>query len=603
MACRRKWEWPRREALEIKASPLICAFWRKTGMDLTVASVKLCWEPTLRTLYHQRDNGPTTHIISYLDELAVHVPNLDAWDQMVLPTAVAILHALTEAELYGYCRDQAVDLGLVMLAAQFWVMEEGGAYLCTVRALVFEGSILAYNPAMNEAEWVPVHSLANDLSWTEERPTVALVNYVPCIPAEAAWITRLRASRIVSCPGNDSSISAEEEEAWHSDTQSTNPPTDTDPEAGDETEDGTGGQTDPEDAAERNRWWQPWNWEAIMEEAEGLAYDDLWSDSDTTVMGVNGLQGPALSLHDEAPELPRDCQWCTTLAGTYKHIYRGHDDVAHCPLYTLASWDCQERTKVLHQEGKLGSAWSGHKRASRSRKRSRSSSRHHSRTPALRDWSGHSCCPPPNMLPRCHCGEPLSPGTNTMCKLPLAINIPTYTWFSHLARGMARASLDDEEAREDDFQTPHTPVCRVVRQYGGSRGELATEQMEASRGSPAWWSFVQMDISKEEPETLEHIDPHWRAMHWLQVAVQGIADKEVPWYELVAPLTLGAEGMALSLAKHLVMVWLWNIKVHREDNCPPALSILNIGQFITDEEIAGGMGQPHWFMAYSCALQ
>ena len=105
---------------------------------------------------------------------------------------------------------------------------------------------------MNKAEWVPVHSLANDLSWAEERSTVALANYVPCIPAEAAQITRLGASRIVSCPHDNSSTLAEEEEAWHSDTQSTNPPTDTDPEAGDENEDRAGGQTDPEDAAERN---------------------------------------------------------------------------------------------------------------------------------------------------------------------------------------------------------------------------------------------------------------------------------------------------------------------------------------------------------------
>ena len=38
------------------------------------------------------------------------------------------------------------------------------------------------------------------------------------------------------------------------------------------------------------------------------------------------------------PELPRDCQWCTVLAGTFKHIYRGHDDVAHCPPYTPVSY-------------------------------------------------------------------------------------------------------------------------------------------------------------------------------------------------------------------------------------------------------------------------
>ena len=257
-----------------------------------VASIKLCWEPTPRALYHQRDNGPTAHIISYLDELAVHVPTLEAWDQMVWPTAVAIPCALTEAELYSYTRGQAVDLGPMMPAAQFWIMEEGGAYLCTMRALVFEGIILAYNPTMNEAEWVPVRGLANDLSLVEERSTVALVNYVLCTPAEVARITRLGAGRIVSCPGNDSSTSTEEEEAWHSDTQSTNPPTDTDPKARDESEDRAGGQTNPGDAAKRDQQWCPQNWEAIMEEAEGLAYDDPWSDSNAMVRGVDGSQGP-----------------------------------------------------------------------------------------------------------------------------------------------------------------------------------------------------------------------------------------------------------------------------------------------------------------------
>ena len=171
---------------------------------------------------------------------------------MVWPTTAAILHALTEAELYGYCQGQAVDLSPIMPAAQFWVTEEGGAYLCTARALVFEGSILMYNPTLNEAEWVPACGIANDLSWAEERSAVALANYVMCAPVEDAWIARLGAGRIVSCPSNDSSTSAEEEEAWHSDTQSTNPPTDTDPEAGDESQDGAGGQTNPGDTAERD---------------------------------------------------------------------------------------------------------------------------------------------------------------------------------------------------------------------------------------------------------------------------------------------------------------------------------------------------------------
>ena len=33
------------------------------------------------------------------------------------------------------------------------------------------------------------------------------------------------------------------------------------------------------------------------------------------------------------------------------------------------------------------------------------------------------------------------------------------------------------------------------------------------------------------------------------------------------------------------------------------LTILNIGQFMTEEETAGGVGEPHWFVAYSHTLQ
>ena len=192
-AHRWKWVWPTREALEVKVSPLVHPFWEETGMDLTVASIKLCWEPAPRAIYHKTEDGPIAHIITYMDELVVRVPSLDAWDQLVWPSTVAIPRVLTEAELYGYCHSQVVNLGPVMLVAQFRVTDKAGAYLCIVRALVFEGSVLAYNPAKNEAEWVSAHGLNNDLTWAEERSAVALANYVPRIPEEAAQIARLGA--------------------------------------------------------------------------------------------------------------------------------------------------------------------------------------------------------------------------------------------------------------------------------------------------------------------------------------------------------------------------------------------------------------------------
>ena len=167
---------------------------------------------------------------------------------------------------------------------------------------------------------------------------------------------------------------------------------------------------------------------------------------------------------------------------------------------------------------------------------------------------------------------------------------------------MVRASLD-EDVWEDDFQTLHMPVCCVVWCDRGGCGEPAVGRMEPAEGSPGWQSYYQVDVGKEEVEALESINPQWRATCWLQMAVQGITKEEMLWYELVIPLTSGAEGAILSLAKHLLMVWRCSMKVHGEDACPSAPTILNIRQFMTEEEVAEGVGEPHWFVAYSHALQ
>ena len=67
--------------------------------------------------------------------------------------------------------------------------DEAGTYLCVAQALVFEGSVLAYNPTRDKAEWVPTHGL----TWAEEKSAVALVNYMPCVSQEVACIARLGA--------------------------------------------------------------------------------------------------------------------------------------------------------------------------------------------------------------------------------------------------------------------------------------------------------------------------------------------------------------------------------------------------------------------------
>ena len=282
----------------------------------------------------------------------------------------------------------------------------------------------------------------------------------------------------------------------------------------------------------------------------------------------------------------------------------------------LGSWDCQERIETLRRGGGLSSMQSRWRRASQPRRRSRSSLRHHSQTPAQGNRDGHSrgsspCMPsrshcgataPPCMPLRCYCGATTSPDANTMPKLASAVNVLSHARSSHSGVGMARASLDDDNTWDDDFQTPHTPVRRVVRRDDNSHGEPVDGRTESLRGSPGWQTGYQVDIVEEEA-TLETIDPTLRTTRWLQLVVQGISDDEVPWYEFVIPLTVETEGAALSLAKRLLVVRRWSIKVLGQDVCLPTLTALNIGQFMTREEVLEGVDEPLWFAAYFSALQ
>ena len=151
-------------------------------------------------------------------------------------------------------------------------------------------------------------------------------------------------------------------------------------------------------------------------------------------------------------------------------------------------------------------------------------------------WSDFTPCTPL----RCCCSVAASHDVCTTPKVALAVNISPYTWSSHSGEGMARALLDQDKALEDDFQTQHMPVHHVMQQEDDSCRSSAEGRLEYSRGSPGQWTEYQIDIGEEE-EILETVDPTWRATHWLRLVVQGISDDEVPWYELITLLMVGAE--------------------------------------------------------------
>ena len=184
-------------------------------MEPATSCTRLCWELQLRVVFRRRERGAVSHAITFLGNVAVRTPMLDAWDQFIWLPIVAIPWSATQAEQYGYHCGNAVDLGAVMPAMEFRVTDEEGTYLCAACSLVFEGSILAYDPTRDEAEWVPTRGVANDLSWTEERMVVMLAIFVPHAGQEADHITELGTHHLAWT--DDSSSEEEGEEMQEED--------------------------------------------------------------------------------------------------------------------------------------------------------------------------------------------------------------------------------------------------------------------------------------------------------------------------------------------------------------------------------------------------
>ena len=53
------------------------------------------------------------------------------------------------------------------------------------------------------------------------------------------------------------------------------------------------------------------------------------------------------------PALVGNLPWNTVLTSLNRHIYKGHEDMAHCLPFMLASWDCKEKIEALCHEGGL----------------------------------------------------------------------------------------------------------------------------------------------------------------------------------------------------------------------------------------------------------
>ena len=80
----RMW-WPSGMDFTPQISLLVDVFIQETGAELVEADIASFWGQPLEEVPCQKDEGPFMEVISYLDELAQHVPTTKAWDELVFP--------------------------------------------------------------------------------------------------------------------------------------------------------------------------------------------------------------------------------------------------------------------------------------------------------------------------------------------------------------------------------------------------------------------------------------------------------------------------------------------------------------------------------------
>ena len=147
------------------------------------------------------------------------------------------------------------------------------------------------------------------------------------------------------------------------------------------------------------------------------------------------------------------------------------------------------------------------------------------------------------------------------------VNVPPWTVSSHSMGGVQATSLDYKE--DSNGESPFHEINRRIMMRS---------------------SLVRTCL-----------DPMWQTMKWLEACGESLGEEDITWWLLVMPLTDGGIVAAKELTKHLVAVWRWMAQVSIMPVCPPALTMLNIGQLLEGYPREGY--HTPWLLAYTHTLQ
>ena len=132
------------------------------------------------------------------------------------------------------------------------------------------------------------------------------------------------------------------------------------------------------------------------------------------------------------------------------------------------------------------------------------------------------------------------------------------------------------------------------------RQSLPTVQLDYKEDSDGESPFHETSrcIMMRSSPVGTRLDP--LTMTWLEACRDSLEEEDIMWWPLVMPSTDGGTAATKELTKCLISTWRWMAKVSITPLCPPAPTMLNIGQFLEGFPREGGCTP--WLLAYAHAL-
>ena len=124
----------------------------------------------------------------------------------------------------------------------------------------------------------------------------------------------------------------------------------------------------------------------------------------------------------------------------------------------------------------------------------------------------------------------------------------------------------------------NVPPQALFPLHGGAQAVLLDYKEDSNGESP--FHETSRHIMMRSSPVGTHLDPLWQATMWLEACRELLGEEDITWWPLVMPLTDGGTAATKELTKHLISAWRWMAKVSTTPMCPPAPTMLNIGQFL-----------------------